>query len=1043
MSLGRVLRLSIRTAAALAAIAVLAPYTAFAQNAQLSGFITDPSGAAVPKAQVTVSSEPIALTRSTTSNDSGVFAFNGLPSGVYTVVVVADGFQPTSLVDITLAVAENARLDVVLAIGGVQDQVVVQGTIRRADGSVATVVDRSLIDRLPMNGRTFQRLITMAPGVNVAKSTINQTPGQFTVNGQRTDANYFTLDGLSVNFGVTSNAANAQGFAGSHPALGVTGSTSSLVSVDELEEFRIQTSSFAPEFGRSPGAQVQLLTRSGSSRLTFSAFEYFRDESMDANDWFANASSQPKAQLRQHNFGGTLGGPLIASRLFAFGSYEGLRLKQPRTIIGLVPSLATRQNSPAAVRPLLDAFPLPTGEDTRNPTTRALNGLAEFAGSDSDTIDTDSYSLRLDTRLAQGRDVFFRYSGSPTTSVSRVGAVANLANEKIETRNATAGANLMLLGGSVDVRVGYATQTADIRRTLDDWAGATVPADAALFPLDAARRPDRSGFQLVIDGNLGGYLDGPLTSNEQHQLNAVFSTTYVFGSHVIKAGGDYRRLTPLRGPAEYQLTMNATSLSSLNGLTINQVIRQNNAQAEPIFDNVSAYMQDTWSISSRLSATYGVRWDYNPAPREANGRDAFRLTNTDDPSAFALVPRGGRLYDIGAGNFAPRLGLSYRVHESARRSTLLRAGVGLFNVNESIEVGRAFSGYPFNITVTDTNVRYPLSTTSSAIPALPSNFSPPWVGSVISYPDDVKSARTAQMNIGVEHQTGAWTIGLAYVGARGWNFVRQENRTAPNANLPGNITILRTDAQSWYDSLQLQVTRRLTGSLGMFGSYTWSKAIDEVSDAVTSVRLKGPADYDRRHVGNIAVSWVPNVSGRGTLADAVLGGWSIDAMARFHSAAPIKIVAASAIRVDGVLQETRPDFDPDRPVYIDDPLAPGGKRLNTETDPARPGCLGAFCVPAAGRQGNLGRNLIRGLGAWQADLALRREFRVNSRGAVSVALELFNVFNHPSFADPEGSMTNPRFGVATSMLNRSLGGLSPLYQLGGPRSVQLVSRFKF
>ncbi len=219
--------------------------------------------------------------------------------------------------------------------------------LNTSDASVSTLIGNRFVENLPLNGRSFSSLIDLAPGVVLAPASIYEQ-GQFSVNGQRPDANYFLVDGVSANLGnVGAGSSLYQGGAGQLPVTSSFGGTSNLVSLDALEEFRIQTSTFAPEYGRTPGAQISVVTKSGTNTFHGTAFEYFRNDKLDANDWFANRNGLARPELRQNDFGGVLGGPIEKDKLFFFGSYEGLRVRQPHVANGVVPSLATIQNAPA------------------------------------------------------------------------------------------------------------------------------------------------------------------------------------------------------------------------------------------------------------------------------------------------------------------------------------------------------------------------------------------------------------------------------------------------------------------------------------------------------------------------------------------------------------------------------------------------------------------------------------------------------------------------------------------------------------------------
>ena len=289
-----------------------------------------------------------------------------------------------------------------------------------------------------MNGRSFQSLIELTPGVVVTASNADDA-GQFSVNGQRASSNYWMLDGVSANTGV-STTLPGNGLGGALGAFSVLGGTNSLVSVDAMEEFRVQTSTYAPEFGRTPGGQISILTRSGTNQFHGTAFEYLRNDVLDANNWFngyTNNPPLPKARERQNDFGGTFAGPIIRNKTFFFFSYEGLRLRLPGTELTTVPDLAARQNAVAAMQPYLNAFSLPNGSDD------PASGIAQFNASFSDPASLDAYSLRIDHRLKDKLNPFARYSYSPSRITQRGGGQASLSSvtdSRITTQMITVGA---------------------------------------------------------------------------------------------------------------------------------------------------------------------------------------------------------------------------------------------------------------------------------------------------------------------------------------------------------------------------------------------------------------------------------------------------------------------------------------------------------------------------------------------------------------------------------------------------------------------------
>src|SRR5580700_3249529 len=301
-----------------------------AQNAELSGLISDPTGLAVPGARVVVQSADTGATRAVSSNQRGEYSVPALPPGPHNITVEANGFKIVHQNGVVVEVDQRARLDFALTIGSSTESITVQGNaplLNASDASVSTVIGNRFVENLPLNGRSFSSLIDLTPGVVLTPANFYDQ-GQFSVNGQHPDANYFTVDGVSANLG--SSAINlAQSGAGQLPATSAFGGTSNLVPLDALEEFRIQTSTFAPEYGRTPGAQISVVTKSGTNTFHGTAFEYFRNDKLDANDWFANRSALLRPELRPNDFGGVVGGPIVKNKLFFFGSYEALLVRQP------------------------------------------------------------------------------------------------------------------------------------------------------------------------------------------------------------------------------------------------------------------------------------------------------------------------------------------------------------------------------------------------------------------------------------------------------------------------------------------------------------------------------------------------------------------------------------------------------------------------------------------------------------------------------------------------------------------------------------------
>ncbi|HEU4769039.1 MAG TPA: TonB-dependent receptor, partial [Pyrinomonadaceae bacterium] len=348
------------------------------------------------------------------TNGSGEYYLANLPPASYRLEIQKPGFKKLIKPDVVLHVQDALRIDLQMTLGDVSETVMVESgapLVNTESATVSTVINRTFVENIPLNGRSFQTLIELTPGVVVTPSTFNDQ-GQFSVNGQRADANYFTVDGVSANFGVTGFIAMMQSASGALPALSASGGTNSLVSVDAMQEFRIQTSSFAPEFGRTPGGQISIATRAGTNAFHGTLFEYFRNDALDAKDWFVNFNGLPKPQERLHDFGGVLGGPVIKDQTFFFFSYEGQRLRQPSSMQTVVPDNGARQQAPAGMRPYLNAFPVANGP-------ALASGVAQFNASFSNPSSLDAYSIRIDHSLRSKLNLFGRYNYSPSTSDQR------------------------------------------------------------------------------------------------------------------------------------------------------------------------------------------------------------------------------------------------------------------------------------------------------------------------------------------------------------------------------------------------------------------------------------------------------------------------------------------------------------------------------------------------------------------------------------------------------------------------------------------------
>jgi Carboxypeptidase regulatory-like domain len=1059
-----------RTLLLAALLLLAAPSRAQSPAATLAGTVIDERGAVVPSVEITVLNLSTAVQRHASTDGEGRFVIPLLPPGGYTLTAQRDGFSTLEVRNILLNVGDRQALRIRLKVGEVGETVTVvdalkDGIGRSASSSVGTVVNRRFVENLPLNGRSFQTLFELAPGAVLTRASFNEQ-GQFSVNGQRANANYFTVDGVSANVGVSAGASPGQAAAGGLPALTVLGGANNLVSLDALEEFRLLTSSYAPEFGRTPGAQVAIATRSGTNELHGSAFEYLRAGALDANDWFANSRGLRRPAIRQHDFGGSLGGRLTRDRAFFFASYEGMRLRQPQVALTEVPSLASRAAAPAQVQMLFKAFPVPNGADL-------AGGFAEFAASYSDPSRFDAASARFDLVASERLTLFARYSFAPSRTSQRGGvsspgqsgqSLNTINRTSLDTETLTFGATSALDARATgDLRFNWSRVRGETELSLDDFGGAAPPPASLLFPPFA--RPETSGFQVTLRGGLNaGFGTGKNVNNLQRQLNLVGSLSVVApGGHELRFGFDYRRLAPVYGPLSYAQTLVFGDAATSGVLAASATARafQVKVTADagprlPLFMNLSLYAQDAARITPRLTVVYGLRWELNPPPHETRGNDPAVLAGLDEgsgsvinggnvaPRVLALAPGGTPLWRTAYGNVAPRAGVAYLLSPS--RGTTLRGGLGVFYDLGTGQAAQAFgSVFPYAREKLLSDVLFPLDPATAQPPPL--SLDPPY-GTVYAFAPRLRLPYTIQWSAGLEQPLGArQSLSVSYVGAAGRRLLRQTALLKPNPNFT-LVRLLSNGGASDYNALQAVYARRLARGLQAHAAYTWSHSIDDDSDDSASGLIftgsfdprseRGPSTFDVRHSFSAAATFDLPRPGKHTRAAAFLRDWSLDTIFRARTATPVNVIQTTGIFIGDLVEARRPDLVAGVPLYLEDPRAPGGRRVN----PA------AFRAVDVG-QGTLGRNALRGFGLSQLDLAVRRQLTLSERARLQLRAEVFNLLNHPNFGDPVADLTSRLFGLSTQTFARGLGtgglngGLSPLYQVGGPRSVQLALRLTF
>jgi hypothetical protein len=621
---------------------LLLPLPLVAQTGQITGLVLDAKGASIPSARVTAVYQSTAEAHAVRSSADGLYALPFLKPGLWDVAIQASGFKDVSRQSVLLGIGQTVRLDFTMEVGSVTESITVssEAPIVSESPSVSTVVSQAMIERLPLNGRNLQSLVELAPGVLPARTSYN-SQGQFSVNGQRPSANYLTIDGVSANIGVSGNLDLGQQAGGALMGVSAVGGTQNLVSIDSVQEFEVQTSTFAPEFGRTPGAQISVATRSGSNDFHGSLFHCFRNDVLDANDWFANRDRLEKPRERFNAFGATASGRFIRDKLFYFGAYEGFRLRQPRVLTQAYPSVALRQSLAPNVRPYFDMLPIPNGRDLGN-------GLAEFNATFSEPGSLDAGSLRVDSNVSERWKLFGRYSYSPSSTATRSFgsflAVNVLVPTEITTQTATLGSTWTASARfSNDLRLNWSYATGKTRYVPDTFGGAKLPiSESEHFPVSPWSAGDALSSLYFLDGS-PGWRYGIYGDNLQRQGNVVSTSSWLTGSHQFKFGVDYRLLKPRAQRARYWLErVWQTPANAARGVLDRVDQYPTGGFLDYRFHNLSLFVQDTWRLTQRLTLTYGVRWDRNPAPDTVPY--AYGVRNFSDLSRIEFAPEGSDLY---------------------------------------------------------------------------------------------------------------------------------------------------------------------------------------------------------------------------------------------------------------------------------------------------------------------------------------------------------------------------------------------------------------
>ncbi len=898
----------------------------------------------------------------------------------------------------------------------------------------------------------------MTPGV------LTQTPqaiaGQFgasgglSVNGQRTDANHIMVDGVSANFGTASLTGSRKiPSAGNFAGLTALRTTQSLASVDAVKEFRVLGSTYSAEYGDALGGQFTFLTRSGTNVLHGSFYDNRRYNTADSIDWFRGFRYLPFSNgygsfipYHQNDYGGTLEVPVVIpgvynghDRTFLFLSFEELHVQQPTAfLMQYAPSLQIRKGVSSNLNAILSDFPEPSYDENQNP---LLDPYVSFFSMPGNVRAT---GIRLDHAFSPKLSTFLRYSGTPSDSQALNLSSLTATHGYIQTM--TFGANAQLLATrNNDFRLGFVKNATQLNTSISSYFGGNVsplrPNLLTALGVPASYVSARGQAYIHIPGIGESTIDVDQSFSSLRQWNLLDTFSLQAGHHFLRLGIDERHIVSAVNPAPLSVEADFFDQNSLLKNLASDLSITWTQPATPIFNEFAAFLQDEWRVSKSLTLSPGLRWEIAPPPHGKDGADAYTLFGSiASPATLQLAPRGTPLWHTSWFNLAPRLGLAWSADNKPGKEIVVRAGVGVYFDTDNSAAAEAFSAIGFSATAHSGNVPVPVTVAQLDFSTTPS--APYTNAAVFAFPLHLQLPYAFQWNVAVEKDLSRnQAMTASWVGASGHRLL-QERRTDISGDNPqfGEINYFPGGIPSNYQSLQLKFQRSISPGIQALASYAWSHALDYGSTDPAFPLTRGNSDLDVRHNLQAALSWDGRRLSGNWLHRNVIGGWGTDGRFTARTGFPVNLMGnLFSDPATGDRYYSGVDLIPGRPLYLHGSQYPGGRMFNGGPNVTNP----AFGLPAGSAAGNAPRNLLRDFGDFQVNAGIRREIYLYRRLDLQLRAESFNLFNHPTFGYVDPVLSNALFGQATLLLNQSFGSTGPLYEPGGPRSLQFSVRLHF
>ena len=1036
----------------LAAFLFTVPDSFSQATAKLVGTIKDSSGAAVPGARVTVVNTQTGFRQTRDSGSEGAYSFPLLPVGQYQVEVEKEGFQRFVQSGITLAVNDNATIDVSLSVGALTETVTVTDAaplLETQTGAIRGLVDQQRIVDLPLNGRQVTQLMSIQAGV-IQRSSGTSEGDAFVVNGSRQSGVYFLMDGGM-------NTDSYRNYSGVFP------------NPDAVQEFSVQKSNFSAEYANATGAVMSVVTKSGTNQMHGSAFEFLRNGVFNARNFFAAR----RDSLKRSQFGGTIGGPVIKDRLFYFGSYQGTRTRSdPQLTRQFLPTAAMRRGDFSSVsRALIDPLtklPFPGNQIPAARLSAVALALLKYIP-DPGTADgqrfvgvpsrnrEDEVTAKVDANLGAHRLMgrYFRqrferpFTGNQNDLASMY---TSEVGRSTQPYNQLTVSDIYILSPQWINSLTFAYRW---RRTFNDWAAIQLPINFQQAGVKGIAVKTPPSVYVNISG---GFLARPGWNYDKndYDVHITDTATHVAGNHEFKFGGEVLRSrndikNDFRTMGLFNFNGNITG-NAFSDFMIGEVYQfdQGGGEYKELYGTRYGFFgQDTWRATRNLTLTLGLRWDPMVPFHDVLGRTQCFVpgaASTRFPKAPAGYlnagdpgcPEGGFNRDLW--QIAPRLGFAWRTPDG---KSVVRGGFGLFwNPQFTVLYNGFVNAAPFSPQVTRNGVRFedPYAGAGNPFPSSFAPFNPPQdsvfytpLGSFGSFANNFRPSYMETFNLTLEREVMRNMVArMSYIGNLGRrlsytddiNYARYA-AGATTGNIQqrrpykdfASILITYADSSSSYNGLQFSLERRVSNSFSFEANYTFSKSIDETSadqtpqNASQTIPMnlaanRGVSDFDVKHRLIVSHVWaLPKLTGQSRLLRAVAGGWEYSGISTIAAGYPFS-VSSGVDRAYSGLGANRADL-------IGDPVLSSNRsrteRINQFFNTA------AFTANREGTFGTAPRNLLYGPGTINFDMGFMKVFPVNDKVRVQFRTELFNTFNTPRFSNPYATQNvSARFGKIES-----------------------------